>query len=66
MDEQSWGDMGTGRLRLMKHATNGSRRLILRNDMGKVREISCVLHDTLHSYPVFLSNLFIRGPDYVQ
>ncbi|CAN0019043.1 unnamed protein product [Laminaria digitata] len=35
-EEKSWGDMGTGLLRLMKHTTNGGRRLVLRNDMGKV------------------------------
>ncbi|CAM9902081.1 unnamed protein product, partial [Hapterophycus canaliculatus] len=35
-DEKAWGDMGVGMLRLMKHATNDGRRLVLRNDMGKV------------------------------
>lgn len=36
-DENAWGDMGVGMLRLMKHTTNDSRRLVLRNDMGKVK-----------------------------
>eukprot|EP00903_Cladosiphon_okamuranus_P012749 g11919.t1 len=34
--EKAWGDMGVGMLRLMKHTTNDSRRMVLRNDMGKV------------------------------
>lgn len=36
-DEKQWGDMGVGQLRLMKHNTSDGRRMILRNDMGKVR-----------------------------
>lgn len=36
VDEKSWGDMGVGMLRLMKHTANDGRRLVLRNDMGKV------------------------------
>ncbi|CAB1099373.1 unnamed protein product [Ectocarpus sp. CCAP 1310/34] len=36
MEDKTWGDMGVGMLRLMKHTTNDSRRLVLRNDMGKV------------------------------
>lgn len=35
-DEKTWGDMGVGLLRLMKHTTNDARRIVLRNDMGKV------------------------------
>ncbi|CAM9660568.1 unnamed protein product [Scytosiphon promiscuus] len=35
-DEKAWGDMGVGMLRLMKHTTNDGRRLVLRNDMGKL------------------------------
>lgn len=34
--EAAWGDMGVGVLRLMKHNTTDARRLVLRNDMGKV------------------------------
>ncbi len=29
--------MGVGQLRLMKHTTNDGRRMVLRNDMGKVK-----------------------------
>jgi len=36
-DEKQWGDMGVGQLRLMKHTTSDGRRMVLRNDMGKVR-----------------------------
>eukprot|EP00752_Nemacystus_decipiens_P003340 g3090.t1 len=36
MSERAWGDMGVGMLRLMKHTTNDNRRMVLRNDMGKV------------------------------
>ena len=47
----------------MKHVTNGRRRLILRNDMGKVREFSCacVSHDTLHIYSVLFHNDLFDG-----
>lgn len=38
-DEKAWGDMGVGLLRLMKHTTNDARRLVLRNDMGKVGRV---------------------------
>ena len=42
-DEKSWGDMGVGQLRLMKHTTNDGRRMVLRNDMGKVRFPAMIL-----------------------
>lgn len=35
-DEKSWSDMGTGVLRLMKNTATDLRRVVLRNDMGKV------------------------------
>lgn len=54
LDEKSWGDMGTGLLRLMKHRTNDGRRLVLRNDMGKVRGFPALLHDTLLTPICFL------------
>jgi nucleoporin NUP2 len=36
VEEKSYGDMGKGVLRTMKHKQTGSRRLVLRNDGGKV------------------------------
>lgn len=38
-DEMGWGDMGVGLLRLMKHTATDARRLVLRNDMGKVGRV---------------------------
>ncbi|CAM9240888.1 unnamed protein product [Ascophyllum nodosum] len=35
-EERTWADLGVGVLRLMEHNTDGTRRFILRNDMGKV------------------------------
>lgn len=35
-EESAWMDMGVGLLRLMKHKITDMRRLVLRNDMGKV------------------------------
>lgn len=57
MSEKAWGDMGVGMLRLMKHTTNDSRRMVLRNDMGKVR----VSHAQVATSVLFCSRT-ARGP----
>lgn len=67
LDEKAWGDLGTGLLRLMKHTTNGGRRLVLRNDMGKVREVSSAFASALYaSYPDFFFDRFVRGPNHIH
>ncbi|CAM9860571.1 unnamed protein product [Discosporangium mesarthrocarpum] len=35
-EERTWADLGVGKLRLMRNKSTDNRRIVLRNDMGKV------------------------------
>ncbi|CAM9194440.1 unnamed protein product [Sphacelaria rigidula] len=69
-DERAWGDMGVGVLRLMRNESTDTRRLVLRNDMGKVL-LNVALYagmklESVKNTVKFVANIAEAGPSSVM